>query len=253
MLPPIGYESNMRSYLSVLLMLFASSCAAVMDSQTPYYQSSPNQAAPYRTLQASGPPPAPRSHVQGMLGATHLVITDIDIDSNFGSVKDSENVELPVIGGAWQQAFAGERAVHFGLEGGFTLGWENDIQAFALGSNGAAVVADNDVLLTDLFIGAYGDINLGQKVRLYAGIGPTLQFASVDYEYDDPVFGHVHVNDDGFGTGYYSRIGIELMMRPGMALGFGFRYIDSSVDFGGKIDSMDFEQEQYVLTFTESY
>ena len=133
------------------------------------------------------------------------------------------------------------------------LRWENDIQAFALGSNGAAVVADNDVLLTDLFIGAFGDVYLGPRVRIYGGVGPTLQFANVDYEYNDPVFGHVHIHDDGFGTGYYTRVGVEFQMSTGMALGFGFRYVDSSVDFGGKINEMDFEQEQYVLTFTESY
>jgi len=35
----------------------------------------------------------------------------------------------------------GEHRIHIGLEGGFTLGWQGNIEAFAFGSNGAVVVA----------------------------------------------------------------------------------------------------------------
>jgi opacity protein-like surface antigen len=227
------------------------SCAAT-EPQSQRYQSalSGNPSFP------ASPVPDPDrqlSHAQGFIGSTHLDISNIDIDSALGSVQSSDSAEMPLIGGALQLPLGGKQHVHVGLEGGFTLGFRSDIEAFALGSNGAVVVADNDVFLTDIFGGIYGDIDFGGSVRIYAGVGPTFQFAQIDYDYDDPVLGHVHINDDGFGTGYYSRVGVEFSVGPGMAFGVGYRYVDSSADFGGPIDSMDLRQEQFMVTFTQSY
>jgi len=105
----------------------------------------------------------------------------------------------------------------------------------------------------DFFGGAFADLALGEKLRAYAGVGPVLQFGQIDFEYQDPINGHVRIYDSGFGTGYYTRIGLEFQINPKMSIGAGFRYVDTSVDFGGAIDSMDFKQEQYLVTFTESY
>jgi len=94
---------------------------------------------------------------------------------------------------------------------------------------------------------------VGRQASHLRRVGPTLQFGSIDYDYDDPVLGHVSINDDGFGTGYYSRIGIEFTISPGMAIGASYRYVDSNIDFGGQISDMDLKQDQYMLTCTQSF
>jgi len=240
----------MRARLALLTILSASGCAATGDPLQHYQSALGGRSYPSTFGGDANRQP---THVQGMLGASYLNIQNIDIDPSLGSFASSDETEMPLIGGAAQLPLGGEHRIHIGLEGGFTLGWQGNIEAFAFGSNGAVVVADTDLWLTDLFGGVYGDIELGDRLRIYAGVGPTLQFGSIDYDYDDPVLGHVSINDDGFGTGYYSRIGIEFTISPGMAIGASYRYVDSNIDFGGQISDMDLKQDQYMLTCTQSF
>jgi len=127
-------------------------------------------------------------------------------------------------------SLGGEHRIHIGSRAA-SRSLARHIEAFAFGSNGAVVVADTDLWLTDLFGGVYGDIELGDRLRIYAGVGPTLQFGSIDYDYDDPVLGHVSINDDGFGTGYYSPSASSSRSAQAMAIGASYRYVDSNIDF----------------------
>ncbi|MEQ1892349.1 MAG: hypothetical protein ABL998_07415 [Planctomycetota bacterium] len=187
--------------------------------------------------------------VTGMIGLARLEVTDTDLDAGLGEVTDTDEASLPLIGAVYQQPLVGRR-LRFGIEGGFSLSWENDVQAVLVDSGSAAIVAENDFLLIDLSGGVYADLMLGRRLRLYGGAGPLLQFASVDAEWNDSVLGNVNVDENAFGGGYYARTGFELAFGAGTTVGLGVRYLDSSVDPGGGIDSIEFEEWQYVLTAT---
>lgn len=189
--------------------------------------------------------------VTGMFGLSELEVTDIELSPALGDIDSAEDASLPTIGAVVQKPLAGRR-LRFGLEGGFTLGWDGDVEAIVIGSGGAIIAADNDFLLTDLFGGAFADLALGERVRLYAGLGPLMQFASVDAEWSDPVLGDVDVSEDGFGGGYYARTGFEIDLGSGLSLGLGVRFVDSSIDLGSEIDEVEFEELQYLLTATRA-
>ena len=242
----------MHRRLSLLSTLFASGCA-VTGFERQHYQSALGGPSYAPSSSLGYDPGRPLNHAQGWIGVTELNIDNLDIDPSLGSADGSTSTEMPLIGGAMQFPFVGKRRIHFGIEGGFSFGFRSNIEAFAFGSNGAVVVTDNDVFLTDLFLGAYSDADLGQSFRIYGGVGPVLQFGSIDYDYQDPVLGQVRVNDDGFGTGYYGRVGFEFKLSPASAIGMSYRYVDSNLDFGGLVHGMDLEQDQYMVTFTESY
>jgi opacity protein-like surface antigen len=187
--------------------------------------------------------------VTGMFGLGELEVTDVELDSSLGDVDDTDDASLPTIGAVVQKPMVGRR-LRLGLEGGGTLGWDGDVEAIIVGSGGAILAAENDFLLADLFCGAFADLALGERVRLYAGVGPLLQFASVDAEWNDPLLGDVDLSEDGFGGGYYARTGFEIALGSGLSLGLGVRFVDSSFDLGGQIDEVEFEELQYLLTAT---
>lgn len=219
----------------LLLLLLSAGCAA---SRTPGLQDSRKREAP----------PARGALITGMIGLSELEVTG-DLDPALGDVDEVDDESIPMIGALVQQPLAGRR-LRLGLEGGFTLGWENDVQAVVVDSGSVLVAAENDFLLVDLFVGAFADLSLGERLRLYAGAGPLLQWASIDVEWNDTLAGDVSVDESGFGGGYYARTGFEFALGSGLSLGLGVRYLDSSVDPGGDIDDVEFEEFQYVLTAT---
>jgi hypothetical protein len=186
--------------------------------------------------------------VTGMFGLTEIELQDLELDSSFGEAGETEESTLPIIGAVVQKPFAGER-VRVGLEGGGTLSWEGELETVIVGSGGALLTADNDFFHTDLFAGPFADLLVGEKLRFYAAAGPLMQFASIDAEWTDPVFGDVEVDEDGFGAGYYARTGFEIEFGS-LSLGFGIRFVDSSVDMNGEIDEVDIEELQYLVTAT---
>ena len=196
-------------------------------------------------------PPRPNRYVQGMFGVSDFHVSDIKLDPSRGEIVDDNGMTLPMLGGVFQHPLSGDR-VHLGLEGGFTFGWQGDVVGFATGGGGAVVAVDNQVFLTDLFLGPYVDMPLGAKGRAYVAAGPLLQWANVDLDWNT-VLGHQHASDNGFGYGYYARTGLEFMARPGLWLGFGVRWVDARVDLSGELNDLDLEGMQYYLTVTENF
>lgn len=106
--------------------------------------------------------------VRGMIGLGEIQVRDVDIDSSLGDVDEVDDASLPVVGAAVQRPMAGRR-LQLGLEGGFTLGWEGDVEAVVIGSGAVAIAAENDFVFADLFGGAFAQLPLGERARLYGG------------------------------------------------------------------------------------
>jgi hypothetical protein len=189
--------------------------------------------------------------VQGIFGVSDFHVSDIGLDPSRGEIVDDNGMTLPMLGGVFQHPLSGGRS-HLGIEAGFTFGWQGDVVGFTTGGGGAVVAVDNEVFLTDIFVGPYIDTPLGQTGRAYIGAGPLLQWANVDLDWNTAL-GHEHASDDGFGYGYYARTGLEFMARPGLWLGFGVRWVDAHVDLSGELKDLDLEGLQYYLSVTENF
>jgi hypothetical protein len=200
------------------------------------------------------PPPPPRGLMwrdgqmimQGFFGLIEydtmkLTNGPIEVD---GAGEDA--AELPTIGGGAQFKLGGRR-IDFGLELMFAFAWRANATAVAIGSGGAAVAVDVSTFTTELYGGPFANIFLGDKARVYASVGPMLQWASYDQE-------GPFVDDDGsgFGHGYYARTGIEFMIGNRSMVGLGVRWSDSEVDLGSTGD-LDLEGIQWALTVSHGF
>jgi hypothetical protein len=203
------------------------------------------------------PPPPPRGlqwHegqviMQGFFGVNEYDTMkvkhgNVDID---GSGEDS--AELPTIGGGAQFKLGGKR-IDFGLELMFSFAWRANATAIAVGSGGAAVAVDISTFTTELYGGPFANLFLGDKARIYASVGPMLQWASYDQDAGD--FGVVHDSGSGFGTGFYARTGIEFMLTNRSMLGLGVRWSESEVDLGSTGD-LELDGIQWALTVSHGF
>jgi hypothetical protein len=49
----------------------------------------------------------------------------------------------------------------------------------------------------------------------------------------------------------YARTGLEFVLPSGTSVGFGVRWVDSSVDFGAPLGNYDLERVQWLFTMTQ--
>jgi len=178
--------------------------------------------------------------MHGFVGATSyskVEAADGAVEGDRGDVD-----QLPLIGGGAQWKLGGRR-VDLGLEGLLSLAGRANAAAFAVGGGGAVVAIDVDLYLLEFFGGPFASVFLGDKLRLYGGVGPLVQFA--DYQQSGN-----GMSDDGsgFGVGWYARTGLELVLPNRSLIGLGVRWSATRVDLGGSLDTLDIEGIQGVLT-----
>ena len=222
---------------ALLSTLLVTSCAQRVTNR-PYWYS---RAHP-------NPPPAAGTHViQGTVGISQLR----GFDTTGGAGNEGRDRSLPMLGGAFQRAFR-DGPIQIGIEGGFTFGFARDRTTVSTGGGAIVVRRDDDVFLLDGFVGAYFNIPMRQGWRLYAGIGPVLQYADVEVEVDD-FTAVTRISDNGFGGGYYARAGAELEIGGAALLGLGVRWLDSTADLGGALGNLDVQGAQYGLTLSQAF
>jgi hypothetical protein len=231
----------MHTIRTTLLALCAAGCAQVTPRHDHFV---------HDELEA---PPAVY-HLQGMLGVTDFRDVDVDIDG----ASEADAPTLPLLGGAVQYPMLGDRngsrmRARVGLEAGMTFGYDGNTDIFFV-DNGIAVVRSEDRLfVADLFGGPYADLLFGDTWRLYGGLGPLIQYGSIDVEYDDGAGGITELDDDGFGLGWHARMGLELRITNQSFIGLGVRWVDTEIDFGGGIGDLDYEAVQVALTMTSGF
>lgn len=220
--------------LAVVTSLALGSCATVQSNYDNYGSSSNLRSTPQS---ASAQP-----RISGIIGVTEL-------DQDLGS--ESTEYSLPMIAAAWQMPVR-DKVFEFGAEAGFSLGWDSERTSVALG-NSVIVFADNNIRLFDLSLGAYASKKLGERLRLYGGVGPLLQWASVDLDFENDFNGRDGINENGFGYGYYTRVGLELEVQRGVGVGLVARWVDSKVSLGGLLGDTDLEALQVGLVVTTGF
>jgi len=185
-----------------------------------------------------------QSLLQGYVGVAYPDGVTLDRDGDPVTIEDDELDPLPVIGGGAQVKLAGQ-GLDFGVEALVSLAFRSDLEAFVVGGGGAVIALSADVLVVDVFGGPFLSKLFGDRVRVYAGAGPLLQFLEYSQEDDS---GDLDDDGSGFGAGYYTRGGIEFLLPSGTLVGFGVRYSSSEVDLEGSLGDFDFEGVQAVIT-----
>jgi hypothetical protein len=189
---------------------------------------------------------------QGMIGVTK--ISDMDVSG--GDVDKTDHStdfnQLPMIAGAFQWPMWGDR-VDLGLEAGGSLGFQTGSgSVWYAGGGGLAVAVDIDLFIFDLFGGLFASTSLGDKARVYGGVGPLLQFAN--YDTDGPEGpDRYSESGSGFGAGWYARAGLDLVISRSMMVGLGGRWTESQVSLSGAQGNLDMEGAQLYVAFTSGF
>lgn len=171
-------------------------------------------------------------NVSGLLGAIKYDNLKFDLEDSSSSKADLSLI--PQVGGAWMTLPKGDW-LQVGLETSFLLGFQVDKITYAsIGGDGLYVSVSASMWMFDLAGGAYANLYLdpGRRVRLYAGGGPLMVYASyhTESEFDDGS-DEVDTTESAFGVGVYARTGIEFRIHQRGMLGIGARGTWNSVDF----------------------
>jgi hypothetical protein len=185
--------------------------------------------------------------MQGFIGANFL--TDLERNGgNSANVEGSDSeTTVPVIGGGGMWKLAGEN-IDFGLEGMLSIGWRANAAAFATGSSGAVVAVDVDLVILDLFGGPFVSKFLGDNVRVYASVGPLLEWASYDQQSTLS-----NASGTGFGAGGYARAGIEFALPSRTMIGLGARWSQTSVSLSDNLGNLHLDGVQALFTVSEGF
>ena len=172
-------------------------------------------------------------NVQALLGAAKYENLTFHFDDSSSNIEADLSI-IPQLGGAWTTLPKGDR-FQYGLETTFLLGFQLDKVSFASTTNSALYIrVSASMWMFDFAGGAYANLYLdpGRNVRLYAGGGPLMTYASyrTNREFDDGSE-DTSSQENAFGVGVYARAGIEFRVAEQGMLGLGARGTWANVDF----------------------
>lgn len=234
----------MRLLLCLLLLVGLASCRNTRQDRYEPYE-------PYQTPYSGTDLEPGQVIAQGMLGAS--LLTDVSrTGGDYPPVTESGDLErLPMIAGSFQWPMWGKR-IDAGLEAGGSLGFRTGAGYFRAGGSGLQVALEIDMYIFDLFGGPFVSTSLGDKVRIWGGAGPLMQF--VNYSQDGTQGDEdISASSTGFGTGYYVRTGIDLMATKSMMVGIGARWVDSRTSLGSGLGNLDMQGTQLFVAFTSGF
>lgn len=196
--------------------------------------------------------PPVRQRVQGLAGVTRLSTFAIEPDPGVGTTETDESTNLLTGGGQLQfPKHIGE--LELGLETGFSIGWTGSADVVRFDTGSVEVDADTDLLVFDLSAGVYASHRLAERLRVYAGAGPLLQFAGLDLDYEPSPGDTETISEEGIGLGTYARAGLELAVGPRSAVGLVARWSDVTLDMSGELEELRLEGIQWMLSLTTSF
>jgi hypothetical protein len=186
--------------------------------------------------------PVGHTVMQGFLGAYEWNTVERsggdtpDVDGS-----DDDLSQLPAIGGGGQYKLLGNH-LDFGFEAMISFGWRANATAFAAGGGGAGGrgrrrhVPDRPLRRP---VPEHVPRRSRARVRRRR---PLMQWAEFDQNGEN-----IDDSGSGFGTGWYARTGLELRVRPGLMVGGGIRWTDSSIDLNNGLGDLDLEGFQWAV------
>lgn len=166
--------------------------------------------------------------IQALLGGVQY--NDLAFTSSSNTIDMST---LPQLGGAWSTRPSGDKPLSVGLEATFLLGFKfDDVQTYT-GVANTYVTASSYLWMFDISGGAYANLMLGKKLRLYGAAGPLimLSYYNSKQEYSATPGQNASYSETEVGFGAYVRAGLELQVHRHGYLGAGVRGNYSNIDF----------------------
>lgn len=185
----------------------------------------------------------------GYLAVTQYNDITLTASSGGPNLATDDDLSVPTIGGGFQFKLGGDD-IDLGLEILLAFSGRGNVGAFVFGPGGAAVAVDLDLLICDFYGGPFASVWVSERVRLYGGAGPLVQFVGYDQKAVDDSF-----DDDGtgFGVGWYGRVGIEFFTSWGTSVGVGARFSDSSIELDNNLGDLDAYGTEYAITLTTEW
>jgi hypothetical protein len=186
--------------------------------------------------------------LQGYIGASYL--SEFQVNPSGAppiELAEDEYEVLPVVGGGAQLKLAG-RALDFGVEGFVAFSGRTNLEAFASSGGSTIAVFDVSLLVVEAYGGPFVSRFAGDRLRLYAGAGPLLQW--VGYEQDDDSSDLEDDDAEGFGGGVYARGGLEFLLPSRKLVGFGARWSESSIDLDGEFGDLDLSGLELFVSYS---
>lgn len=188
----------------------------------------------------------PNYAIQALLGGVRYDGLEFTTTDDGGEDITTDMSRLPQLGGAWSTLPKGEK-LQFGLECSFLLGFKFDDVTTYNGTHATYVNVSSSLWLMDFAGGAYANLPLGEKLRLYGAAGPLMMLGIYNSETD---YSYVSQSLTEFGFGVYARAGLELQVQRNGYLGAGLRGTYSNIDFTEAGGSSELKGIAVFLTYT---
>lgn len=167
--------------------------------------------------------------------------------------KDIEGGDylINIFGADVQKPFNGG-PVTYGMETGAFFSMDTDVRRFTAssGSEGgkASISVDVNSIVFDYFFGGYLGLEPSKWLRLTAGAGPLLIWASRETEPEESDSEEIgSKSESGFGAGLYARVGIDIFFHEMFGIHAGARVNETTLSFEETTGKVDIEGFQYYL------
>lgn len=143
--------------------------------------------------------------IQALLGGVRY--DDLTFSNSDGTETVTMDMStLPQLGGAWATQPKGDKKLSVGLEASLLLGFKfDDVNTYS-GARATYVSVSSSLWMMDIAGGAYANLILTEKIRLYAGAGPLVMLSYYSTKSD---YFNTSMSDTAFGWGAYARGGAE--------------------------------------------
>ena len=151
------------------------------------------------------------------------------------------------------------KSFDYGLEGGGLLSLDSSLRSFRVssGSGGGSTAVSIDIksFLIDAFFGGYVGYRPAKWLRLWAGAGPLIIWASRESEPVEatPVDENTSTSESEFGAGVYGRVGIDFFFTDNVGLNLGARITETTLRFENQVGRVDVEGYQYYIGLAFRY
>jgi hypothetical protein len=204
-----------------------------------------------------------RHYLYGAIGVMDFDDDDVaELTDDTGTDYDGDLGNRPYGGGFVQ--FPLNRASQdgpgqWGYEAGGYVSWKNHTSSFEAKDNTARIRIENEFLMVETFLGLFTALQLGDRVRLSASVGPTFVYGRVSLDDDTPEIepygggSNIVINRDSSDSDVtlaaYARAGIDIRISERSYIGLSVKTIKGELEFDDSIGEVDLEGPYVMVTF----
>ncbi len=150
----------------------------------------------------------------------------------------------------------------WGYETGGYISWKNHTSHFRTQEGSTQIYIENEFFMLETFLGLFGAVQLGDRLRLSVSAGPTFVYGRVSFDEGedeaeiDPHDGDGSLvvdsgsSDSDITLAGYIRIGVDLRITEDSYVGLSAKTIDGDLELDDTLGTVDLEGPYVMLTFS---